>query len=82
MTLHTDIKVYLFDLLLTLFRPGFLHCLKVPGGGGGLLISATIKAIVSQPSKCLKFMTFREGCFVINVDNKYLTLFGLGVLPA
>ena len=21
--------------------------------------------IVSQPSKCLKFMTFREGCFVI-----------------
>ena len=22
-------------------------------------------AIVSQPSKCLKFMTFREGCFVI-----------------
>ena len=23
------------------------------------------KIIVSQPSKCLKFMTFREGCFVI-----------------
>ena len=22
-------------------------------------------AIVSQPSECLKFMTFREGCFVI-----------------
>ena len=22
-------------------------------------------AIVSQPNKCLKFMTFREGCFVI-----------------
>ena len=22
--------------------------------------------IVSQPSKCLKFMTFREGCFVIS----------------
>ena len=22
-------------------------------------------AIVSQPSKCLKFMTFQEGCFVI-----------------
>ena len=22
--------------------------------------------IVSQPSKCLKFMTFREGCFVIH----------------
>ena len=24
-----------------------------------------IYTIVSQPSKCLKFMTFREGCFVI-----------------
>ena len=22
-------------------------------------------SILSQPSKCLKFMTFREGCFVI-----------------
>ena len=30
-------------------------------------------AIVSQPSKCLKFMTFREGCFVIHVEYKYLS---------
>ena len=29
--------------------------------------------IVSQPSKCLKFMTFREGCFVIHVEYKYLS---------
>ena len=28
--------------------------------------------VVSQPSKCLKFMTFREGCFVIHVERKYL----------
>ena len=27
--------------------------------------------IVSQLSKCLKFMTFREGCFVILVECKY-----------
>ena len=25
----------------------------------------SVMAIVSQPSKCLKFMTVREGCFVI-----------------
>ena len=30
-------------------------------------------SIVSQPSKCLKFMTFREGCFVIHVEYKYLS---------
>ena len=30
-------------------------------------------AIVSQPSKCLKFMTFREGCFVIHVEYRYLS---------
>ena len=29
--------------------------------------------IVSQPSKCLKFMTFREGLFVIHVEYKYLS---------
>ena len=27
--------------------------------------------IVSQPSKCLKFTTFREVCFVIHVEYKY-----------
>ena len=32
-----------------------------------------IKATVSQPSKCLKFMTFRKGCFVIHVEYKYLS---------
>ena len=31
-----------------------------------------VTAIVSQLSKCLKFMTFREGCFVIHVEYKYL----------
>ena len=30
-----------------------------------LLILKSAETIVSQPSKCLKFMTFREGCFVI-----------------
>ena len=30
-------------------------------------------SIVSQPSKCLKFTTFREGCFAIHVEHKYLT---------
>ena len=29
--------------------------------------------IVSQPSKCLEFMTFREGCFVIHIEYKYLS---------
>ena len=29
--------------------------------------------IVSQPSKCLKFMTFREGCFGIHVEYRYLS---------
>ena len=29
--------------------------------------------VVSQPSKCLKFMTFREGYFVIHVEYKYLS---------
>ena len=29
--------------------------------------------IVSQPSKCLKFMTFREGCFITHVEYKYLS---------
>ena len=33
----------------------------------------TTVALVSQPSKCLKFMTFREGCFVIHVEYKYLS---------
>ena len=28
--------------------------------------------IVSQPSKCLKFMACREGCLVIHVEYKYL----------
>ena len=31
-----------------------------------------IPPIVSQPSKCLKFMTSREGCLVIHVEYKYL----------
>ena len=30
-------------------------------------------SIVSQPSKCLKFVLFREGCFVIHVEYKYLS---------
>ena len=30
-------------------------------------------SIVSQPNKCLKFMIFREGCFVIHVEYKYLS---------
>ena len=29
------------------------------------LENSSLHSIVSQPSKCLKFMTFREGCFVI-----------------
>ena len=29
------------------------------------LLPQSRTSIVSQPSKCLKFMTFREGCFVI-----------------
>ena len=29
--------------------------------------------MVSQPSKCLKFITFREGCFVIHVECKYFS---------
>ena len=28
-------------------------------------VPLVIPTIVSQPSKCLKLMTFREGCFVI-----------------
>ena len=32
-----------------------------------------IISIESQPDKCLKFMTFREGCFVIHVEYKYLS---------
>ena len=28
--------------------------------------------MVSQPSKCLKFTAFREVCFVIHVEYKYL----------
>ena len=34
---------------------------------------APLTTIVSQPSKCLKFMTFREGCFVIHAKYKYLS---------
>ena len=30
-------------------------------------------SIVSQPSKCLKFMTFREGCLSYAVECKYLS---------
>ena len=29
-------------------------------------------SIVSQPSKCLKFMTFREGCFIIYNEMQVL----------
>ena len=36
-------------------------------------VTNEIISIVSQPSKCLKFMTFREGCFVIHVEYKYLS---------
>ena len=32
-----------------------------------------VSHIVSQPSKCLEFMTFREGCFVMHVECKYLS---------
>ena len=32
-----------------------------------------ILTIVSQLSKCLKFMTIREGYFVIYVEYKYLS---------
>ena len=31
----------------------------------GLDTLSNTETIVSQPSKCLKFMTFLEGCFVI-----------------
>ena len=30
-------------------------------------------SVVSQPSKCLNFMIFREGCFVIHVEYTYLS---------
>ena len=46
-----------------------------------------IYTIVSQPSKCLKFMTFREGCFVIRNlmqvlrDGPLFLSGGGGVLP-
>ena len=30
------------------------------------------ESIVSQSSKCLKCMTFREGCFAIHVEYQYL----------
>ena len=30
------------------------------------------ETIVSQPSKCLKFMSFREGYYAILVECKYL----------
>ena len=48
---------------------GWLDCLE-----SGILVGKIyfgffqkidLDTIVSQPSKCLKFMTFREGCFVI-----------------
>ena len=42
----------------------------VPKFFAGLFLNGSI--IVSQPSKCLKFMTFREGCFAIHVEYKYL----------
>ena len=35
-----------------------------------LLVTAI--TIFSQPNKCLKFMTFLEGCFVIHVEYKHL----------
>ena len=28
---------------------------------------------MSEPSECLKIITFREGCFVIHVEYKYLS---------
>ena len=36
-------------------------------------LDAKYSTIVSQPSKCLKFRAFREGCFVINVEYRYLS---------
>ena len=37
------------------------------------MILSQLSAIVSQPSKCLKFKTFQEVCFVINVEYKCLS---------
>ena len=34
-----------------------------------------VSSIVSQLNKCLKFMTFREGCFAIRNQMKLLTHF-------
>ena len=39
----------------------------------GFVWVESVFIIVSQPSECLKFMTFREGCFVIHVEYKYLS---------
>ena len=41
-------------------------------GSGRFGSRICLGAIVSQPNKCLKFMTFREGCFVIHVEYKHL----------
>ena len=48
-------KFVIFDLLLFILT----HC------NSFFIHSGSLITIVSQPSKCLKFMTFREGCFVI-----------------
>ena len=40
---------------------------------GRKVIHKRRRPIVSQSSKCLKSMTFREGCFVIHVEYKYLS---------
>ena len=32
-----------------------------------------ISITVSQPSECLKFMIFREGCFFMHVECMYLS---------
>ena len=59
------------DLFITMVAALNAHCLPK-----FLLHDHTehfLKAIVSQPSKCLKFMTFWERYFVIHVEYMYLS---------
>ena len=63
------LKCNFFAVCLPFFWPR-VHSLNIEMGY--ISIAPGNCSIVSQPSKCLKFMTFQEGGFVIHVECKYL----------
>ena len=73
-SIHWLSTFFVYDLRCTRLDACWLSHFKstcVPKKG--ILKGGHCLSVVSKPSKCLQFITFREGCFVMHIEYKYFS---------